>query len=94
LHWRIQTGVIGSSVCADPDHATQRTIEAIWRVESARVIAGLKKSVVTAAQEETKVRIQEGRPEKALRPTHNLSFIFASCASSTPTPASGNTRRG
>jgi predicted RNA polymerase sigma factor len=26
---------------ADPHHATHRTIEAVWRIESARVIAGL-----------------------------------------------------
>jgi len=25
----------------DPHHATHRTIEAVWRIESARVIAGL-----------------------------------------------------
>jgi hypothetical protein len=54
---------------ADPHHATHRTIEAIWRIESAHVIAGPKKSVVSAAKEETKARIQEGKPEKALQPT-------------------------
>ncbi|MBE1485739.1 RNA polymerase sigma factor [Plantactinospora soyae] len=37
--------VAGSGQAGDPDGATRRTIEAVWRIESARIIAGLARLV-------------------------------------------------
>jgi RNA polymerase sigma factor (sigma-70 family) len=41
LRWRSKDGVIGSRMATD----THRTIDALWRIESARIIAGLARIV-------------------------------------------------
>jgi RNA polymerase sigma factor (sigma-70 family) len=38
-------GVVGSQDMTDPRRTTQRAIEAVWRIESARVVAGLARMV-------------------------------------------------
>jgi hypothetical protein len=45
LHPRIDVGVIDSSVRYRSHHAAHRTVEAVWRTESARIIAGLTRDL-------------------------------------------------